>query len=89
MTPITPRQKEILRLIINSIEMHGYPPTIVEMMNAGGYRSHRGITNHLDQLELKGFIQREPFSGRGISVLKNEHGNTVCVLVVPVVEPGK
>lgn len=53
------------------IHEHAYPPTLREI--AGGcYISTSAVTRHLDRLEQKGKIYREPGRARGIRLLVEE-----------------
>lgn len=85
---LTPRQKEVLGVIIRSYEKRGMAPTIREFMPRIGVASARGVTGHLDALERKGYIHREAFEVRAIKVLRDLDGDhvkmtTVFTKVVP------
>ncbi|MDP1760276.1 MAG: transcriptional repressor LexA [Candidatus Woesebacteria bacterium] len=66
---ITPKQKETLDLIRDSINQEGQPPTINEIREKLGLKSLRSVTQRLEALENKGFIKRDRFKHRGISIL--------------------
>ncbi len=53
------------------IQEHAYPPTLREIAR-GCYISTSGVTRHLDRLEQKGKIYREPGRARGIRLLEEE-----------------
>ncbi len=65
---LTPRQREILSFIKNSIERRGYAPTIREIAAQFKIRSPNGVRGHLRALEAKGFITRDPQRSRAIRV---------------------
>jgi repressor LexA len=58
MEGLTPRQEEVLDLVLESLERRGYPPSIREICDALGLSSTRGALRHLEALEKKGFITR-------------------------------
>lgn len=72
-TPLTPRQAEILRLISEHAETHGFPPTRSEICRALGFRSPNAAEEHLQALARKGVIELTPGVSRGIR-LKQHSG---------------
>jgi repressor LexA len=66
--PLTPRQREILELVEDSIARRGYPPTRAEIAQAFGFRSPNAAEDHLRALARKGAIALEG-NHRGIRVL--------------------
>ena len=64
--PLTPRQSEILRLITEHTEAHGFPPTRSEICRALGFRSPNAAEEHLQALARKGAIELTPGVSRGI-----------------------
>lgn len=68
---LTKRQGEILEFITSYLRGNGYPPTIREIGEAFGFRSNRGVVDHLRALERKGCIRRNPGSSRAIELLAN------------------
>lgn len=64
--PLTPRQAEILRLITEHTEAHGFPPTRSEICRALGFRSPNAAEEHLQALARKGAIELTPGVSRGI-----------------------
>ncbi|MBP9804680.1 MAG: transcriptional repressor LexA [Candidatus Accumulibacter sp.] len=69
-TPLTPRQQEILDFIRNTLENLGAPPTRAEIANAFGFASHNAAEEHLKALARKGIIVLEPGSARGIRLVE-------------------
>ena len=70
---LTPRQAEILRLISEHTENHGFPPTRSEICRALGFRSPNAAEEHLQALARKGVIELTPGVSRGIR-LKQQAG---------------
>lgn len=66
MLKLTPRQTEILALIKQSLETHGYPPTRAEIAQALGFKSFNSAEEHLRALARKGAIIMVPGTSRGI-----------------------
>lgn len=64
---LTKRQQTVLDVIRNWIRQRGYPPTIRELGQQLGIKSLRGVTTHLDAIQKKGFLKREP-RARSISL---------------------
>ena len=67
--PLTDRQNEILRFIVETTRTRGFPPTLREIGRAFEIRSTKGVNDHLDALERKGRIRRHPELSRGIEVV--------------------
>jgi len=68
-TPLTIRQKEILEYLATFTREAGYPPTVREICRATGLRSPRSVSQHLQALEKKGYIQRGRDKSRAIRFL--------------------
>ena len=68
MEPLTQRQQQVLDLISDHIERHGFPPSHRELMLSLGVRSPLGILKHIRALERKGHLVCQPGSSRGISL---------------------
>ncbi|HWT55291.1 MAG TPA: transcriptional repressor LexA [Rhodocyclaceae bacterium] len=67
---LTPRQREILDFIRNSLDVLGAPPTRAEIANAFGFASANAAEEHLKALAKKGNIILEPGSARGIRLVE-------------------
>jgi repressor LexA len=67
--PLTSRQKEILDYMENFTVELGYPPTVREICKATGLRSPRSVSQHLQALERKGYIERGKDKSRAIRFL--------------------
>ncbi|MCX7161997.1 MAG: transcriptional repressor LexA [Rhodocyclales bacterium] len=67
---LTPRQREILDFIRNSLEVFSVPPTRAEIAGAFGFASPNAAEDHLKALAKKGAITLEPGSARGIRLVE-------------------
>ena len=67
-TDLTQRQKAILDYIIQSVEDRGYPPAVREIGQAVGLASPSTVHAHLQTLEGKGYLRRDPTKPRAIEV---------------------
>jgi repressor LexA len=65
---LTPRQREILRLIQESVVENGMPPTRAEIATAMGFKSANAAEEHLRALQRKGVIDLIPGASRGIQL---------------------
>ncbi len=65
---LTPRQREILNVISQSMQDRGYPPSVREIGDAVGLNSPSTVHNHLATLQKMGFIRRDPTKPRAIEV---------------------
>lgn len=64
--PLTERQQRILDCIRRFIQERGYPPTMRDIGRDVGISSSSAVKYQLEQLERRGFIERDPHSSRGI-----------------------
>jgi len=70
-TRLSPRQQAILDFIKARVKERGYPPSVREIGEAVGLASSSTVHGHLDRLEKKGLIRRDPTKPRAIEVLDN------------------
>lgn len=68
MTTLTPRQRQILKLIQDSIRQNGMPPTRAEIAEQMGFKSPNAAEEHLRALQRKGVIDLIPSASRGIQL---------------------
>lgn len=66
---LSARQRDVLRFLTSHYVTRGNAPTIREIANALELSSTNGVAQHLDALELKGYIRRVPYRARGIEIL--------------------
>jgi repressor LexA len=66
---LSSKQRMILEMIARFIEANGYAPTMQEIGDAVGLKSLSSVTHQLGQLELAGFMRRDPKRSRTIELL--------------------
>ncbi|MGD0832987.1 MAG: transcriptional repressor LexA [Candidatus Dormibacteria bacterium] len=69
---LNPRQRQILSFLRDHAQRHAYPPTVREIGLAVGLSSSSTVQNHLNSLESKGFIRRDPTKSRTVEVVGEE-----------------
>ncbi len=70
MEELTKRQQEVLAGIRLIFAETGYPPTVRELGERLGLRSSCTVQRHLEALERKGFIRRNPTKARTIEITR-------------------
>src|SRR6266699_2389780 len=90
---LTDRQARILEYIRYQNKVRNYPPSVREIGEAVGLSSSSTVHNHLNQLERRGLIRRDPSKSRTVQLvetLQNEerHRDAVAVPVVGHVAAG-
>jgi repressor LexA len=68
-TSLSDKQQAILEVIQRSVSSRGYPPSMREIGDAVGLSSLSSVTHQLNQLELAGYIRRDPNRPRALEVL--------------------
>ena len=63
------KQSEIYEYIKDQIRTKGYPPSVREICAAVGLKSTSTVHGHLQRLEKKGFIKRDPTKPRAIELV--------------------
>ncbi len=66
---ISKKQLEVLNFIKREIYKKGYPPSVREICDAVKLKSTSTVHGHLERLERKGYIRRDPTKPRAIEVL--------------------
>ncbi|TFD88246.1 MULTISPECIES: transcriptional repressor LexA [Cryobacterium] len=66
---LSQRQLAILDVIQRSVSSRGYPPSMREIGDAVGLASLSSVTHQLNQLELSGYLRRDPNRPRALEVL--------------------
>lgn len=66
---LSPKQLAILDVIQRSVAQRGYPPSMREIGDAVGLASLSSVTHQLNQLELSGYLRRDPHRPRALEVL--------------------
>lgn len=65
------KQSEIYNFIKAQIQLKGYPPAVREICQAVGLKSTSTVHGHLERLEKKGYIRRDPTKPRAIELIKD------------------
>lgn len=65
---LTPKQEQILEFLKDCILRKGYPPAVREICEAVNLKSTSSVHSHLETLEKKGFIRRDPTKPRAIEI---------------------
>ena len=68
-TSLSDKQMAILDVIQRSVSARGYPPSMREIGDAVGLSSLSSVTHQLGQLELSGYLRRDPNRPRAMEVL--------------------
>lgn len=66
---LPPRQKQVLSLIVQLTDEHGYPPTLAELAKAMGLRNRMTVHQHVVALKKKGLVIWEPGLNRSLRVV--------------------
>ncbi|HQO43794.1 MAG TPA: transcriptional repressor LexA [Bacillota bacterium] len=66
---LSKKQFEVLNFIKKEINKKGYPPSVREICDAVKLKSTSTVHGHLERLERKGYIRRDPTKPRAIEVL--------------------
>lgn len=66
---LTSKQEEILNFIKQEILAKGYPPSVREICEAVHLKSTSSVHAHLESLEKKGYIRKDPTKPRTIEVV--------------------
>lgn len=91
---LTQKQIEILLYIKNEIQRRGYPPAVREICKGVNLRSTSTVHGHLEKLEAKGYIRKDPTKPRAIEILDKDddfllsHKKTVDVPILGKVTAG-
>lgn len=66
---LTDRQAKILDFLADTLRRRGYPPSVREIGSAVGLSSSSTVHAHLDKLEQRGYIRRDPTRSRAIEIV--------------------
>ena len=69
---LTDNQQQILEFIKHSILEKWYPPAVREICQAVHLRSTSSVHSHLETLERKGYIRRDPTKPRAIEIIDDD-----------------
>ncbi len=68
---LSDKQRRILDFIRNEQLNKGYPPSVREICEAVGLKSTSTVHGHLERLEKKGYIRRDPTKPRAIEIMED------------------
>ncbi|HYL08113.1 MAG TPA: transcriptional repressor LexA, partial [Candidatus Udaeobacter sp.] len=90
---LTERQSKILDYIRYVTRVRNYPPSVREIGEAVGLSSSSTVHNHLNQLERRGLIKRDPSKSRTVQLVQDaeideQRRNAVSVPIVGNVAAG-
>ena len=86
MDTLTQKQEEIYNVIKDSILNKGYPPSVREIGELVGLKSTSSVHAHLNSLEKKGYIRKDPTKPRTIEITDDSFNFTRREVVnVPMV----
>src|SRR5207302_1718062 len=91
---LTERQTRILNYIRDVSKSRNYPPSVREIGEAVGLSSSSTVHNHLNQLERRGLIHRDPSKSRTVQLVEDseieaKRRSSVAVPVVGNVAAGQ
>ncbi|WP_150306669.1 transcriptional repressor LexA [Planctomonas psychrotolerans] len=66
---LSDKQVAIMEVISKSVRSRGYPPSMREIGDAVGLASLSSVTHQLNQLELSGYLRRDPKRPRALEIL--------------------
>ena len=84
---LSDRQTKILDYIRYVTKVRNYPPSVREIGEAVGLSSSSTVHNHLNQLERRGLIKRDPSKSRTVQLVSDievseERRNAVAVPII-------
>jgi repressor LexA len=90
---LTERQSKILDYIRYVTRIRSYPPSVREIGEAVGLSSSSTVHNHLNQLERRGLIKRDPSKSRTVQLVQDagvdaQRRNAISVPVIGNVAAG-
>jgi len=78
---LSDKQRQILACINEAITRTGYPPSLREIGDSVGLSSISSVSHQLTQLELRGFIRRDPNLNRAIEIIVELDSNPDAIRV--------
>ena len=83
---LTSKQKNFYNSLLRLISEYGKSPTISELVRLMKFSSPRAVTQYLEALEQKGFIERARYEHRGIKICQNgEKTNNSNTFMIPLI----
>ena len=81
---LTDRQQAILSYIKESIHERGFPPSIREISAQFGIQSTQGVQRHLEALEKKGYVKKDPRAARSLQITHDTPSEPALEIYRPV-----
>ncbi|HLR23973.1 MAG TPA: transcriptional repressor LexA [Pseudogracilibacillus sp.] len=75
MQKLSKRQQMIVDFIKSEVDVKGYPPSVREIAKAVDLASSSTVHGHLERLENKGYIRRDPTKPRAIEIIDESYQN--------------
>lgn len=72
MEKLSQKQMQILEYMKREVKEKGYPPSVREICDAVGLKSTSTVHGHLERLERKGYIRRDPSKPRAIEIFTTD-----------------
>lgn len=72
MSPLTPKQQQVLRFLQRYLSRHGTAPTYGEIAEELGLADKKSIRQYLDALQRKGYLRRQRYGHRSIELIEHE-----------------
>lgn len=83
---LSTKQESIIEFIKQELYSKGYPPSVREICLAVGLKSTSTVHGHLEKLERKGYIRRDPTKPRAIEIIDhNPFYSEKEIVKVPIV----
>lgn len=76
MQKLSKRQQMIVDFIKSEVATKGYPPSVREIAKAVGLASSSTVHGHLNRIEKKGYIRRDPTKPRAIEIVDFDHSTS-------------
>lgn len=74
---LSKRQQMIFDFIKAEVNKKGYPPSVREIAKAVGLASSSTVHGHLQRIELKGYIKRDPTKPRAIEIVEEDIDDSI------------
>lgn len=75
---ITDKQKTILKIIAETVDKSGYPPSYQEIADQLGFNSKNAVKKHIDALVSKGYLQKDGLA-RSLKILDPEFSHSASL----------
>jgi repressor LexA len=88
---LTPRQQQIMNFLHKYLQEKGYPPSVREIGKAVGLSSSSTVHSHLEALERKKLIRRDPAKPRALEITDPDRApkeKGVCLPLVGQIAAG-